>query len=87
MSNFDKLMGITHDHKGLFLACCVIFLLMTRETKILTCVLLTLVFLAVGAIQPTGLELAGLGALLAGFAVLYWAVNERSRSGGTDTCE
>lgn len=43
----------------------------SREVKILLPLMAFLVLLAIGAIEPTGAELAGLGVFLAGFAALY----------------
>lgn len=43
----------------------------SREVKILLPLIAFLVLLAIGAIEPTGAELAGLGVFLAGFAALY----------------
>lgn len=46
----------------------------SREVKILISLGAFFFLLAIGAIKPTGAELAGLGVFLAGFAVLYRAL-------------
>lgn len=50
----------------------------SREVKILISLGAFFFLLAIGAIKPTGAELAGLGVFLVGFTALYRAMMERS---------
>lgn len=56
-----------------------LFLMASREVKMIFALGTFLVLLLLGIIQPTGVKLAGLGVFLAGFALLYRAMMEGAK--------